>query len=122
MSTIKVANIRIASEAVSRPVTGVAAAWCRITSAAAVQSSLNISSCTDLGTGDRRFNFSNSYDSTTSYTCNISSYFTSANSTGAFMDTVNVTSPSASSTICSHFEQGNPVSVAMFFTSHGELA
>ena len=27
MSTIKVENIRIASEAVSRPVTGVAAAW-----------------------------------------------------------------------------------------------
>jgi len=101
---------------------GCAKAWCRITETAEVQSSLNISTCTELGTGDREFNFFNSYDSTTSYTCNISSYYSSANATGAFFDTVNITSPSASSTICSHFERGGPVSVYMFFTSHGDLA
>ncbi len=53
MSTIKVENIRIASEAVSRPVTGVAAAWVNFngTGTVAIRDSLNIGSITDNGTG-----------------------------------------------------------------------
>ena len=53
MSTIKVENIRIASEAVSRPVTGVAAAWVNYNQfTPAISNSLNISSVSDEATGE----------------------------------------------------------------------
>ena len=63
MSTIKVENIRIASEAVSRPVTGVAAAWVNFngTGTVAIRDSVNVSSLTDNVTGDYSVNFSNSF-------------------------------------------------------------
>ena len=52
MSTIKVSNIRIASESVSRPVTGVAAAWAvGNANSTIVQNSLNVSSGTDVAGG-----------------------------------------------------------------------
>ena len=63
MSTIKVENIRIASEAVSRPVTGVAAAWVNFngTGTIAIRDSVNVSSITDNGTGWYFVNISNSF-------------------------------------------------------------
>ena len=65
MSTIKVENIRIASEAVSRPVTGVAAAWVNFngTGTVAIRDSLNVGSLTDNAAGDYSVNFSNSFAS-----------------------------------------------------------
>jgi hypothetical protein len=53
MSTIKVDNIRIASESVSRPVRGVAAAWCHFRSSpsTSIRASSNISSLTDASVG-----------------------------------------------------------------------
>ena len=53
MSTIKVDNIRIASESVSRPATGVAAAWVNYNQATpAISNSINISSVSDEGAGE----------------------------------------------------------------------
>ena len=71
MSTIKVDNIRIASESVSRPVTGVAAAWINfngdIANAAddmtGVRNSLNISGIVNNGTGLYAVNYSNNMSS-----------------------------------------------------------
>ena len=66
MSTIKVENIRIASEAVSRPVTGVSAAWATPSSSGVLDwDSLNISSATDEGTGDIGFNFNSNMSNAT---------------------------------------------------------
>ena len=53
MSTIKVDNIRIASESVSRPATGVAAAWVLVfTNFEILGNSLNVTSVTDITAGD----------------------------------------------------------------------
>ena len=66
MSTIKVDNIRIASESVSRPATGVAAAWATPTSSGVLDwDSLNISTATDEGPGDIGFNFNSDMSSAT---------------------------------------------------------
>ena len=67
MSTIKVSNIRIASESVSRPVTGVAAAfmWYDMVANTIGSSSLNTSSVTDISAGNALENFTNSMDSAT---------------------------------------------------------
>jgi hypothetical protein len=53
MSTIKVDNIRIASESVSRSVRGVAAAWCHWQTAPStyIKDSSNIASLTDASVG-----------------------------------------------------------------------
>ena len=69
MSTIKVDNIRIASESVNRPVTGVAAAWVNFNGATVtapndmtgVRDSLNVGSITDTGTGVYVINFFNNF-------------------------------------------------------------
>ena len=67
MSTIKVDNIRIASESVSRPVTGVAAASAGIQSTGIFNpaSSINVSGLTDISTGIRTINFTNDFSSST---------------------------------------------------------
>jgi len=59
MSVIKVDNIRIASESVSRPATGVAAAWVNFdgTGTVAIRDSVNVSSITDSGTGNYAPNY-----------------------------------------------------------------
>ena len=101
---------------------GCAKAWCRITIAAAVESSLNISSVKDVSTGNREFNFSNSYSSTTSHSDNISSFYGGSNGSGAFFGTVDMSTPSASKTKCGHYQQGNAVSRPMYYNSHGDLA
>ena len=61
MSTIKVDNIRIASESVSRPVNGVATAWILFdgTGAIAIDNSVNVSTLTDVGVGQYTINFNN---------------------------------------------------------------
>jgi len=61
LSTIKVDNIRIASESVSRPATGVAAAWVLFdgTGTAAIDNSVNVSTLTDVGVGQYTINFNN---------------------------------------------------------------
>jgi hypothetical protein len=67
MSTIKVDNIRIASESVSRPVTGVAAAWINFDGDAAtaasdmagVRDSLNVSSLVYEEVGGYQININN---------------------------------------------------------------
>ena len=59
MSTIKVSNIRIASESVSRPVTGVAAAWANFdgTGTVAIRDSVNVGSITDNEMGNYTANY-----------------------------------------------------------------
>ena len=62
MSTIKVDNIRIASESVSRPVTGVAAAWCHFdtkTDPITERDSLNMAVLTDHGPGETTLGYTN---------------------------------------------------------------
>jgi hypothetical protein len=66
MSTIKVDNIRIASESVSRPVTGVATAWCNLEgniATPAIRDSLNVATITDTALGRHSLNFTNSFGS-----------------------------------------------------------
>ena len=75
MSTIKVDNIRIASESVSRPVTGVAAAWVNFngTGTPAIQESMNVGSITDIATGIYQANFSSNM-SNQYYVASLGSY------------------------------------------------
>ena len=64
MSTIKVDNIRIASESVSRPVTGVAAAlasWDGTATTPTLIHSVNVSSLADVATGRYQPNFTNDF-------------------------------------------------------------
>jgi len=78
MSTIKVDNIRIASESVSRPATGVAAAWVNFNGTTVtapndmtgVRDSLNMTGVVDNGVGD--------------YTANISSNMSDPNYSASF--------------------------------------
>jgi len=66
MSTLTVTNIQATGETASRAVSGVAATWTRFngTGTAAISDSINISSISDLGTGDYRLNMTNSFAST----------------------------------------------------------
>jgi len=59
MSTLKVTNIQATGETASRAVSGIAAAWLNSTQVGtqAVRDSLNISSLTDLGTGQTQPSF-----------------------------------------------------------------
>ena len=52
MSTLTVTNIKATGETASRAVSGVAAAWVNLTSAAVINGSFNVSSGTDNGTGN----------------------------------------------------------------------
>ena len=80
MSTIKVDNIRIASESVSRTARGVAAAWVTFkgTNDAVIEGSLNESSLVDNDIGD--------------YTLNLTSSFSSVNYAYSAMGGLNTTS------------------------------
>ena len=85
MSTIKVDNIRIASEAVSRSVTGVAAAWLDYSgSGTTLLASSNVSSATDNSTGDYTFNLTNAFGSA-NYTGVVDALNTDSNNFDAFM-------------------------------------
>ena len=64
MSTIKVENIRIASESVSRPVTGVAAAWSSQQGDGTLLDGLNVTSVTNLGAGSNQINITNNFANT----------------------------------------------------------
>ena len=61
MSTLKVTNIQATGETASRAVSGVAAAWVLFdgTGTIAVDGSTNVSSLTDVGTGQYTINFNN---------------------------------------------------------------
>ena len=66
MSTIKVDNIRIASESVNRPVTGVAAAWGGVTATGSrTEPKFNISSVHDDGPGLVSFLFATDFANNT---------------------------------------------------------
>jgi len=68
MSTLKVTNIQATGETASRAVSGVAAAWSRVTYSGGTpslgSSSLNFSSVVDTETGGWTVNFSNSMANT----------------------------------------------------------
>lgn len=68
MSTLKVTNIQATGETASRAVSGVAAAWSRVTYSGGTpslgSSSLNFSSVADTETGGWTVNFSNSMANT----------------------------------------------------------
>jgi hypothetical protein len=61
MSTLKVTNIQATGETAGRAVSGIAAAWVLFdgTGTIAVDDSLNVSSLTDVGTGQYTINFTN---------------------------------------------------------------
>lgn len=61
MSTISVSNIKKTGETASRDVSGVAAAWVNFngTGTVAIRDSMNVSSLTDVGTGNYSVNLSN---------------------------------------------------------------
>ena len=65
MSTLIVSNIKATGETVSRPVSGVAAAWVNFngTGTVAIRDSVNVSSLVDNGGGDYNVNFSNNMSS-----------------------------------------------------------
>ena len=60
MSTLKVTNFQATGETASRAVSGVAAAWVNMTSAAVINGSFNVSSATDNGTGNYTSSITNS--------------------------------------------------------------
>ena len=102
MSTIKVENIRIASEAVSRPVTGVSAAYWRSATTFTLGASLNISSMTDNSTGDYDINFSNAFASSTDIVATFGVMSTEPEMYGGFP-------PSASQIECRMFNSSGAV-------------
>jgi len=116
MSTIKVDNIRIASESVSRPATGVAAAWGGVTAAGSrTEPNFNISSVQNDGAGLVSFMFATDFTNTTySITTGINS---STDETVAFggntVSSVQLRSFNASGTLSNKF---------VCLSIHGELA
>ena len=87
MSTIKVDNIRIASESVSRPARGVAAAYATPNSSGDLTwESLNVTSASDEGTGIIGIKFtspmlSNHYSTTMTVVTTTAKYASSSNAT-----------------------------------------
>ena len=122
MSTIKVENIRIASEAVSRPVTGVAAAWADWDSSGStsVRDSLNLTSITDVSTGTYTLNYTNAFSNSgfsNSGICGVSA------NTGAYYIMSISGAPTASSVSVRTMTGSSQPSLAYNgLNSHGELA
>ena len=127
MSTIKVDNIRIASESVSRPVTGVAAAWVGFKGTIAVvidQGSLNVTTVIDNNTADYTINFTNNMKSATEY---ILSGMAGLNSTSLKCVTQprNLAAPTASSVRIQTPESDGNLNAdarSIFSAAHGDLA
>tara|TARA_B100000683_G_scaffold243499_1_gene252961 strand:- start:592 stop:957 length:366 start_codon:yes stop_codon:yes gene_type:complete len=61
MSTLKVTNIQATGETASRPVSGVAAAWCNWDYTGTVLDSINTSSVTNNSTGNNTQSYTNSF-------------------------------------------------------------
>ena len=127
MSTIKVDNIRIASESVSRPATGVAAAWVNFNGETVtlpndmtgVRDSLNVSGIVDNNVGEHIVNFSN-FTSTAHFTSAVGSGGTASTITSdiAYQDW-----KTTSTCRVGHYENGNAVdSDSMTLSIHGDLA
>jgi len=122
MSTIKVDNIRIASESVSRPVTGVAAAWANWGSdgPTSVRESLNLASITDVSTGTYTLNYTNAFSNngfSNSGICGVST------NTGAYYIMSISGAPTASSvSVRTMTSSSQPGLAYNGLNSHGELA
>jgi hypothetical protein len=69
MSTLKITNIQATGETATRAVSGVAAAWVNFngTGTIAIRDSVNVGSITDRGTGNYTVNYSNAFNSSTSF-------------------------------------------------------
>lgn len=120
MSTIKVENIRIASEAASRPVTGVAAAWVNFNGigTVAISDGANVSSITDSSTGVYIVVFSNAMANSSYATSSSTWQAEDVTGTGA-----NFLNPAASSSTGQFIENDvpeDPIAVSIIY--HGELA
>jgi hypothetical protein len=81
MSTLKITNIQATGETASRAVSGVAAAWVNFngTGTIAVRDSVNVASLTDRSSGGYTVNYSNSFNSSTSFTPVASAHQTGVN-------------------------------------------
>ena len=90
MSTIKVSNIRIASESVSRPVTGVAASWVNLdgTGTISIRDSLNVSSLSDVTTGRYEIYLTSDMSSSEDYSVTVTKQDTTVNTDSTFFDTI----------------------------------
>jgi hypothetical protein len=90
MSTITVDNIRIASESVSRPVAGVAAAYINYNSqqtsgspsTSGIRGSFNVSSITEIQIGTTTISYANNFTDS-SYTTTLGTNTTHINFTGS---------------------------------------
>ena len=119
MSTIKVENIRIASEAVSRPVTGVAAAWCNASNSAVISDSLNVSSGVDNGTGDYTYPLTNAF-SAYAYSQPSTARLPSGNARIAMMNTTRGTASVIA--IYTTNQENSAFDISQVFSALGELA
>ena len=116
MSTIKVSNIRIASEAVSRPVTGVAASWISVNgtgttdpaSMTSVRASLNVASVIDSSTGKTGVNLTSDMDSSTNYAITTTKQDVVVNTDTTSFDVFNDRRAGSYQILC--VEGGTPVS------------
>ena len=90
MSTIKVSNIRIASESVSRPVTGVAASWVNLdgTGTISIRDSLNVSSLSDVTTGRYEIYLTSDMSSSEDYSVTVTKQDATVNTDSTFFDTI----------------------------------
>jgi hypothetical protein len=129
MSTIKVDNIRIASESVSRPVTGVAAAWINFNgggtgesdpdSVAIIRDSMNVDSITEKSLGEYTVNYNNDMNSngySASGWANASGY------SGAFATGDNIPTVSSIRTRVMNSAFRRTDSNVVCLTIHGDLA
>jgi hypothetical protein len=126
MSTLKVTNIQATGETASRPVSGVAAAWCNWdgTGTPSIRDSVNSASLTDNGTGDIQVNFTSNM-ANGNYSCTAAGKYTGAG-TGVGFGFRNVTTPLAAGSVQTFappdFSQSavdNPYSC---IAVHGDLA
>ena len=85
MSTLTVTNIKATGETASRAVSGVAAAWGSITTNSTLQDSVNVSSLTDVGTGQFKFTFTNAMANATYATSGSACHTSGAPNVGSWV-------------------------------------
>ena len=123
MSTIKVDNIRIASESVNRPVTGVAAAWVNYQGSGTptIRSSLNVSTATETANGISTYSLTTPMSGDqTQFSFAASAMSTSLNR--FVVGNSDTTTSSVIGTLRGDPSDGRLVSGPISWSIHGELA
>ena len=128
-TNVKIANNAVAvaegGSATTTVVQGLAKAWVySVVSGGTpgLNDSLNVSSVTDVGTGDYKFNFTSAMDNTT-FAVMVTTQYTNLAGTGAFFNQEDSSDKTTTSSGMDHFQNGTKVDpILATSTIHGDLA